>query len=685
MKISFIINNLDCPSCATKIEQFLMKRNDIQTAGIDFIGKKLMLISDYEYSVSELTAIIQEIEPDVYLQGTNPRLQEEIQPKTKLYFELKHLLYIIGLVVFLINQFELNIFGLYIASYILLAHGIMNKAYKNIQKKIFFDENVLMIIATVAAFMIGEYSEAVMIIVFFQVGEYLQDLAVNKSRSSINKLLEIRPNTATVIRGDRQMEIPAIEIEIGDILVVAPHEIVAADGVIVSGESSLNLAAINGESKPKTVKVDDEVLSGSVNLSSPLRLEVSKLYEDSYASKIIHLVEEATSNKSETEQFFTQFARVYTPIVVIVAFIIFCVKFWVLGTPINDAAETAIIFLVISCPCALVISIPLAYFGGVGLASNHKILVKGAKYLEAVNKIETVIFDKTGTLTTGEFTVSKQTSQYPESEYIDYLCSIEANSNHVIAKAIVDNFHYNTIEFDNIKEVPSMGIMAELGSDVYKVGNAKFTEAEEIDSSNTLVYMTKNDVLQVVVELGDKIKEGVKETIDFLQANNVKPVIVSGDNKRAVEQVAKTLNITEFHGQKMAHEKITILEQKLASSTNKVAFVGDGINDAPCIKQADIGFAMGAAGNDVAIEAGDIVLVNDNPEQLISAWKISKSTKNVVLQNIVLALGVKFTFMALALFGYATIFEAIFADVGVSIIAILNAYQLTKRKIDNKQ
>ena len=671
----YLITNLDCINCASKVEKHLNKNDDFSDVTIDFVNKKIYLKTTLKSSkiIESVNTLINQVETGVSVQDVKAH-----NIKSNLNIK-RYLIYISGFILLLITMvLDLGII-FYIISYIMLAHNIIIKSFKNIKRGNVFDENFLMIIATIAAFIIGQNVEAVMIIIFYQIGEFFQDVAIDKSRSSIKSLLEIRPNKANKVIEGNITEIEAANIEVGDILLVKANEKIPADGIIVEGDVYVDMSALTGESLPVSVTINDEVISGSINLGSPFKFKVNRSFEDSYATKIIDMVENASKNKSNVEQFMTKFAKLYTPIVVVSAIVILVIQIFLLNIDSTQAVTNSIIFLVISCPCALVISIPLGYFGGVGLSSKNKILVKGSNYLEAVNDITDIVFDKTGTITTGEFSVLNIETNMEKDDFINIVASIESNSSHIIAMSIA-KLKYDKVIVNNIEEIAGQGLIAIIGEDTYKVGNRALTNYKQVSTFNTVVYVMKNDQELGYIELGDSLKGDITNTMKSLKEKGIKLHILSGDNKKVVENVAETVGIDDYYGELQVHEKIEKLESILGEKST-VAYLGDGINDAPALVRSDIGISMGNAANSVAIESSDIVFISDNPKDLLKIIDIAKRTRRIVYQNITLALGVKIFFLVLALFGVTTIYEAIFADVGVSLLAILNATRLTKMKL----
>lgn len=607
----------------------------------------------------------------------------------------------IALILFFISlciQFENQLINriIYIISYVIVGLDIVLKAIRNIFRGKVFDENFLMTIATLGAFGIGEFPEAVAVMLFYQIGELFQSYAVNKSRNSITDLMNIRPDFANLKRNDVISKVMPEEVEIGEIIVVKPGEKVPLDGVIKGGKSMLDMSALTGESIPKEVVIGDEVLSGSINQNGLLEIEVTKKFEESTVSKILDLVENASSKKSKSEKFITKFAQYYTPAVVIIAVILAIIPPFVLNNgEFIDWLYRALTFLVVSCPCALVISIPLGFFGGIGGASKMGILVKGSNYLEALARTEIVVFDKTGTLTQGVFEVQKVESiGISKEELLKFVVSAESFSNHPISisvkKAYGKEVNNNLTSYT--EELSGRGIYAIVdGKDVLvgndKLMNEKGIQIDEYEEIGTVLYVAIENKFTGYIVISDKIKKDSEIAIKKLKENNIKKtVMLTGDKKEVGEAVAKKLGIDEVYSELLPDGKVKKVEQLISEKnlSGKLVFVGDGINDAPVLALADIGIAMGGLGSDAAIEAADVVIMTDEPSKVESAIKISKKTMKIVKENIIFAIAVKVGVLILSALGLSTMWEAVFADVGVSVIAILNSLRVLKIKKQEK-
>ena len=552
---------------------------------------------------------------------------------------------------------------LFLVAYLIVGMDVLLRAIKNIFKGQIFDENFLMSLATIGAICIKEFPEAVMVMILYQIGEYMQDRAIDKSKDSITALMDIRPDYANL----NGKKVSPTEVKIGDIIAVKTGEKIPLDGIVVSGKASIDTSALTGEALPKNVKAGDEVISGCINLNGILEIKVTKLFGESTVAKILELVENASSKKAKAENFITKFARYYTPAVVIIACIIaFIPPFYI---------ERALTFLVISCPCALVISIPLSFFAGIGGASSKGILIKGSSYIEILSKAKVAVFDKTGTLTKGNFKVVEISSDNPD--LLRYTALAEAVSPHPIAEAIREAYKekYNAeISTNNeIEESAGYGIKAKIEGKEILVGNAKFVNTTPVNKAGTVVYVAIDGVYQGYIVISDTIKNDTKFAIKTLKKLGLKTEMLTGDSRINAQNVATEIGIDEYYAELLPNDKVEKLENAISSSKGSLIFVGDGINDAPVLTRADVGIAMGGLGSDVAIEAADIVIMDDKPSKVALAIKMAKKTMLIVKENIVFALGVKLLFLILGGLGFVSMWGAVFADVGVSIIAILNS------------
>ena len=577
--------------------------------------------------------------------------------------------------------------ALFIISYIIVGGDVVKRAVKNIFKGQVFDENFLMSIATIGAFFIGEYPEGVAVMLFYQVGELFQSYAVGKSRKSIASLMDIRPDYANVKKGDELVKVDPDEVQIGDIIVIKAGEKIPLDGKVIEGSSMIDTSALTGESIPREVEVGSDILSGCININGVITAEVTKEFGESTVSKILDLVENASSKKSNSEQFITKFARYYTPVVVIIAVFLAIIPPLVIdGATFSDWIYRALAFLVVSCPCALVISIPLSFFGGIGGASKKGILVKGSNYLEALAETEIVVFDKTGTLTKGVFNVQEiHPEGVSKEELLELTAYVESYSNHPISLSLkraygkeIDNGRISDVE-----EISGHGVIATVDGKKVMAGNIKLMKMMDIpyfkgELIGTAVHVAVNNKYIGYIVIADEVKPDSAQAIKELKAANIKQIVMlTGDNKSVGSKVAKELGVDKVYAELLPADKVEKLEELFSqkSTKGKLAFVGDGINDAPVLARADIGIAMGGLGSDAAIEAADIVIMTDEPSKIATAMKISKKTLKIANQNIVFAIGIKIIVLILSAFGITTMWAAIFADVGVTIIAVLNAFR----------
>lgn len=695
------LNGLNCAGCAAKIEKLTNEIEGVSSAKLDFVTKKLKVdvINDNEKDSikNNIMKIVNRLEPDVEVLDINHKQVHEHNHEHNHDHGAMDKMDIIrigiGLILF-ISPFLLKLEGsagliVYLLSYLIVGYDVVIRAIKNVAAGIPFDENFLMTLATVGAFIIGEYPEGVAVMLFYQVGEMFQGMAVNHSRKSISSLLDIRPDHANLIKDDEIMVVNPQDVSIGNYILIKPGEKVPLDGVVVEGESTIDTSNITGESVPRNIKVGDDIISGVVNNHGLLKVRVKKEFGESTVSKILDLVENASSKKAPTENFITKFSSVYTPIVVILALIIGILP-PVLGFgALSDWAYRSFIFLVISCPCALVISIPLGFFGGIGGASKSGILVKGGNYLEALNDVDTIVFDKTGTITKGTFKVTEiyGYDDYSKEEVLELAAYGEAFSNHPIGKSIVEEYGKDIKKeyIKDYKEISGKGIEVEINDNHITLGNKDFLmekgiEIKEVDSIGTIVYIAKANNQIGTIIVSDELKENVIEDIEKLKKLGIKETIMlSGDNQETAEKVGKLAGLDKVYGNLLPQDKVSIFEDILSKKTKgKVIFVGDGVNDAPVLARADIGIAMGALGSDAAIEASDIVIMTDEIGKIATGIKVAKNTKKIVTQNIILAIGIKMIVLSLGALGLATMWEAVFADVGVSIIAILNSIRALK-------
>ena len=687
-ELQLTLEGLNCANCARKIEEKVGKMEGVKESNLNFttttLNVKLERKVKEEHAINEIKKIVEALEPHV-------KVEKKISGKTNVQrakFEVKPTL-IIGTILYLIaviGDFKGALaLILFVASYLLIGGKVVLTAIKNIARGQLFDENFLMTVATIGAFSISEYPEAVAVMLFYEIGETIQGYAVNKSRSSISSLMDIRADYANIIIDGKEKKVSPETVKVEDIILVKPGEKIPLDGIVVEGESFVDTSALTGESVPRKIAVNDEILSGGINTNGVLKVKVTKKFGESTVSRILEMVENAANKKANTEKFITKFAKVYTPIVVALAILIAVVpSIFIKDALFSTWLYRALVFLVVSCPCALVVSVPLGFFAGIGGASKKGVLVKGSNYLELLKDLETVVFDKTGTLTEGVFTVTEiNTNNIQKEKLIEIAAMAESFSNHPIAISIIKEYgkEIDKEVIEEYEEIAGHGIKAVINNEEILIGNAKLMNQfnisyNEVDSIGTVVYCAINGEFKGSIVISDKIKENADEALINLKAAGVKKtVMLTGDNKKTAEKVGEKVNIDEVHSELLPLGKVKEVEKLLKASNKngRLAFVGDGVNDAPVLARADIGIAMGGIGSDAAIEAADVVLMKDDINALVDAINVSKKTNKILWQNIIFALGVKVIVMVLGTFGIANMWTAVFADVGVTIIAIINS------------
>ena len=687
-ELQLTLEGLNCANCARKIEEKVGKMEGVKESNLNFttttLNVKLERKVKEEHAINEIKKIVEALEPHV-------KVEKKVSGKTNVQrakFEVKPTL-IIGTILYLIaviGDFKGALaLILFVASYLLIGGKVVLTAIKNIARGQLFDENFLMTVATIGAFSISEYPEAVAVMLFYEIGETIQGYAVNKSRSSISSLMDIRADYANIIIDGKEKKVSPETVKVEDIILVKPGEKIPLDGIVVEGESFVDTSALTGESVPRKIAVNDEILSGGINTNGVLKVKVTKKFGESTVSRILEMVENAANKKANTEKFITKFAKVYTPIVVALAILIAVVpSIFIKDALFSTWLYRALVFLVVSCPCALVVSVPLGFFAGIGGASKKGVLVKGSNYLELLKDLETVVFDKTGTLTEGVFTVTEiNTNNIQKEKLIEVAAMAESFSNHPIAISIIKEYgkEIDKEVIEEYEEIAGHGIKAVINNEEILIGNAKLMNQfnisyNEVDSIGTVVYCAINGEFKGSIVISDKIKENADEALINLKAAGVKKtVMLTGDNKKTAEKVGEKVNIDEVHSELLPLGKVKEVEKLLKASNKngRLAFVGDGVNDAPVLARADIGIAMGGIGSDAAIEAADVVLMKDDINALVDAINVSKKTNKILWQNIIFALGVKIIVMVLGTFGIANMWTAVFADVGVTIIAIINS------------
>lgn len=697
--VELYLQGLNCANCAAKIEKKVNSLNGVSCASLNFATKILTIEPDNlnkgSSFIAEAIKIVNEIEPGVQVinkkassSDTSESFESKLLKRKWIQFGISAVLFFSAMAI----PFPLWVkIILYIISFILSGGEVVIKAIKNIAKGQVFDENFLMTTATLGAFGTGQYPEGTAVMLFYQIGELLQSMAVNKSRNSIKELMDIRPDYANLKIGTEIKKVSPDIVNIGDIIIVKPGEKVPLDGIVIEGTSMMDTSALTGESVPKEAEAGSNILSGFMNKNGLLTVKVTKDFKESTVSKILNIVENAASKKAPTENFITKFARYYTPAVTIGALLIAVIPpIIITEASISDWIYRALVFLVVSCPCALVVSIPLGFFGGIGGASRAGILIKGSNYLEALNNVDTVVFDKTGTLTKGVFKVTKISpkNSMTEADLLRYAAYAESFSNHPIALSIINAYgrEVKKDEINGYSEISGQGIKVKVSGKEVLAGNTRLMSEENIpyeesDSLGTTVHLAIDKKYAGFILISDEIKEDSAKAIKSLREMGVKKIVMlTGDSSIAGEKIGNELGLDKVYSELLPQEKVEKLEQLSGekSKSGKLIFVGDGINDAPVLARADVGVAMGGLGSDAAIEASDIVLMTDEPAKLCSAIKIAKRTKLIVWQNIILALGVKFAVLLLAALGLASMWAAVFADVGVALLAVINSLRAMK-------
>lgn len=704
VKEEYELEGLNCSNCAIKIENKVKELDGLEEVELNFATSTLKLVAPETEIASmehKLQSISDRIEPGVKVKKRGDESPEKDSAASKFSFIWAKKEIFIGAIIFaLIMLFtKTNLFAVqlptpvviisFLTAYILIGWPVLKAAFFNIGQGQIFDENFLMVIATFGAFAIQEYPEAVAVMLFYMIGELFQERAVNSSRRSIKELMDIKADYANLFVAGQTKQVKPEDLEIDDLIIIKAGEKVPVDGEVISGNSALETSALTGESIPRDVEPGSAVLSGMINLNSLLKVKVKRPYKDSTVKKILDLVENASSKKANTEKFITKFARYYTPAVVAAAAAVSVLPpVFGLGT-FSTWFYRALIFLVVSCPCALVVSIPLGFFGGIGLASRNGILIKGGNYLEALNSVTGVVFDKTGTLTEGNFAVReiKSLSQYSQAELLSLAAEVEQFSNHPIATSILEKSQkYQKHDPEsNYQEISGGGIKAILAGREILAGNERLMKNnnikfEKVDQPGTVVYLAENGSYLGYILISDKLKADAEQAISGLKKLGLSNIaMLTGDNKNAAHQIAEQLGLDSYYANLLPDQKVAKVEELLANSQGKLAFVGDGINDAPVLARSDLGIAMGGLGSDAAIEAADIVLMTDEPNKLVTALEIAAETKKLIWQNIVMALGIKAIVMILSILGMASMWLAVFADVGVALLAVFNVMRILKR------
>lgn len=677
-KYKYRLNNLDCANCANKIEERLKKENNLSDVVVNFSSLTLSFMSNDDIKIEDISDIVTKIEPEVVV----TKIDEEVK-ETKKNYNLIRL--IIGVIIALLGlyvNFDNEIINkiLIIASYVILLYRTFKVAVKMLIKSHTINENALITISAIGAYFVDKQMEGLMVIILYEIGKILEEKAVNNSRNSIKDLMNIKQDFANKVVGDKTKVINVEDVKINDILIIKKGEKIPVDGIVIEGETKLNLFSLTGESDLVNKKENDEVLSGSINEGKVIKIKATKLFNDSTVSKILSLIEDATDKKSKTETFVAKMAKYYTPIVLIISVITFICFILFTDLTTYESIYRALVFLVISCPCAIAISVPLSYFTGIGVSSKNGILVKGSNYLDLLSRVNKIVFDKTGTLTSGAFKVTSFNlldSSYSE-DYILKLYALGENlSNHPIAKSIMNYVNIDVNEkVKNHKEIEGLGVSYTYDDKKIKIGNNKMFDIKDDGSLN--IYLSIDDKIVSSLTINDGIKEGVENTLNELSKKGIETYMFTGDSKENALSISEKLNIDKVYYELLPTEKYEKLEE-LLNDKDVVAFIGDGINDAPSLKRADIGISMGSIGSSSAIEASDIVIMDDDISKINKAISISNKVKRIIKENLVFSIGVKILILVLSAIGLANMWQAVFADVGVTIISILNTLRIMKK------
>ena len=677
-KYKYRLNNLDCANCANKIEERLKKENNLSDVVVNFSSLTLSFMSNDDIKIEDISSIVTKIEPEVVV----TKIDEEVK-ETKKNYNLIRL--IIGIIIALLGlyvNFNNEIINkiLIIASYVILLYRTFKVAVKMLIKSHTINENALITISSIGAYFVDKQMEGLMVIILYEIGKILEEKAVNNSRNSIKDLMNIKQDFANKVVGDKTKVINVEDVKINDILIIKKGEKIPVDGIVIEGETKLNLFSLTGESDLVNKKENDEVLSGSINEGKVIKIKATKLFNDSTVSKILSLIEDATDKKSKTETFVAKMAKYYTPIVLIISVITFICFILFTNLTTYESIYRALVFLVISCPCAIAISVPLSYFTGIGVSSKNGILVKGSNYLDLLSRVNKIVFDKTGTLTSGAFKVTSFNlldSSYSE-DYILKLYALGENlSNHPIAKSIMNYVNIDVNEkVKNHKEIEGLGVSYTYDDKKIKIGNNKMFDIKDDGSLN--IYLSIDDKIVSSLTINDGIKEGVENTLSELSKKGIETYMFTGDSKENALSISEKLNIDKVYYELLPTEKYEKLEE-LLNDKDVVAFIGDGINDAPSLKRADIGISMGSIGSSSAIEASDIVIMDDDISKINKAISISNKVKRIIKENLVFSIGVKILILILSAIGIANMWQAVFADVGVTIISILNTLRIMKK------
>ena len=686
----YTLEGLDCANCAKKIEDEIAKTKGYEDVIVNFSTLKLTFKSDNPNAKKEVTEIVKKLEPDVEVLDDGEKKQEKEEHNDSDIARI-----VIGIAIYLIaligNLGTIITNMLTIISFVVLLYKTAKKAWKQVTKNKVLDENTLIVISAIGAYFVGKISEGIMVITLYEIGKILESKAVNKTRKSISDLMNIKPEYANLKINEEIKKVNPEEVKIGDIIMVKTGEKIPLDGVVISGDAQVDNSALTGESKLVNVTKNSKVLSGSINVNGLIEIKVEQTYENGTVSQILNLVENATDKKAKTETFVSKAAKIYTPVIIGLALLVaIFMPLVVANVTYKESIYKALIFLVISCPCSIAISVPLSYFSGIGKASKKGILIKGSDYLDGIKDIKEIIFDKTGTITTGNFKVSEIHSldeKYSENEILEYFARGEKLSNHPIAKSILNKYEenqnkkeLNVNDVENFEEVSGKGLKYTYNNKNIKIGNSSFTGAKTENIVGTVLYLNIDDQVLGSIVLSDEIKPKTKETMEKLHKLGIKTKMFTGDKKEIAEKIAKQVGIQSVKAEMLPQDKYNeldkIIEQR--EENKKVAFVGDGINDSPVLARADIGISMGGIGSSSAIEASDVVIMTDELNKIVDGIEISKKTNKIIIQNLIFAIGVKILTLLLSLFGIADMWQAVFADVGTTLITIFNTLRILK-------
>ena len=682
----YTLEGLDCAACAKKVEDEIANTEGYEEVVVNFSTLKLTFKTDKPSPKKEITKLVQKLEPDVEVleEGEENHDKEEHNGNDIARIVIGIAIYLIAIV----GKFNTIVTSaLTIIAFVILLYKTAKKGFKQLFKNKVLDENMLIVVSAIGAYLVGKNSEGLMVITLYEIGKILESKAVNKTRKSISDLMNIKPEYANLKQGEEWKQVTPDEVKIGDVILVKTGEKIPLDGIVIKGNAQIDNSALTGESKLIEVAENSKVLSGSINTNGLIEVKVEQTYENSTVSQILNLVENATDKKAKTETFVSKAAKIYTPVVMGLALLVaIFMPLIISGVTYKESIYKALIFLVISCPCSIAISVPLSYFSGIGKASKKGILIKGSDYLDGIKDIKEIIFDKTGTITTGKFAVSEISAidaNYTEQDVLKYFAMGEKNSNHPIAKSILKKYEEISKEIENVEkfeEVSGKGIQYQYEGKTIKIGNAEFTNADKENIVGTVLYLNIDGTVVGKIVLTDEIKPSTKETMEKLHKLGINTKMFTGDKKEIAEKIAKEVGIKAVKSEMLPQDKYNELDTIIAKRDEhqKVAFVGDGINDSPVLARADVGISMGGIGSSSAIEASDVVIMTDELSKIVDAIEVSKKTNKIIKQNLIFSIGVKILTLALSLFGVADMWQAVFADVGVTLITIFNTLRILK-------